>query len=202
MPDETTEASTSSTSPTHQISRVAVKIPPFWSRNVSLWFHQVECQFAIGNITNEVTKYHYVMGSLDSEIASLVSDFISKPMSTTPYSDLKKRLATEFEESEGRKARKLLNELDLGDKKPTALLREMRSLAGNQVTDDFLMNIFIQRLPTSARTVLAATQEVNLDTLAVLADKIMELSPSTNYVCSQENKLSDLKTQIKTVFFH
>ncbi|KAK4874635.1 hypothetical protein RN001_013995 [Aquatica leii] len=56
------------------------------------------------------------------------------------------RFIAEFEESEGQKVNKLLTELELDDKNPSQLLREMRSLAGTQVNDDFLRTIFILRL--------------------------------------------------------
>lgn len=160
---------------TDQISRVAVKVPPFWRKDVAIWFLQVESQFTTANITTEHTKFHYVLGSLDPDVASLISDLLKAPLSETPYSDLKSRLIREFEESDGRKAKKLLTELTLGDKKPSALLREMRSLAGSQIKDDFLKTIFLQRLPENVSAIVtAAGDQLTLEALATLADKVLE----------------------------
>lgn len=53
----------------------------------------------MSKITNDAKKYHYVLGTLDTEIAELVSDFIFKTLPWTPYSKLKRRVITEFEES-------------------------------------------------------------------------------------------------------
>lgn len=185
--------------PEIEIARVAIRLPPFWRKNVRVWFLQIESQFVTANIVNEKTKYHHVLGSLDSEIAETISDLISKPISDNAYTDLKTRLLAEFEESEQTKVKKLLSELELGDKRPSALLREMRSLSGAQVTDDFLKTMFLQRLPTHIRSILATSVE-NLDMLATMADKINEISNS-NYIASastsnETDRLSRLEKQL------
>lgn len=88
------------------------------------------------------------------------------------------RLQVEFEESDGRKVNKLLTELDLGDRKPSHLLREMKVLTGTQVQTDFLRTMFLQRLPNNVRAILATSSD-SLDNIAAMADKIMELSTSS-----------------------
>ncbi|XP_023210996.1 uncharacterized protein LOC111613876 [Centruroides sculpturatus] len=162
-----------------KVARVSVKIPPFfWRKNVRVWFTQVESQLAVSNITTEVTKYHHILGSLDCEIAELVANLISQPLTSTPYTGLKTRLIDKFEESESRKAKKLLLEIELGEKKPSALLREMRALAGTQVTDKFLKTLFLQRLPNNVRSVLV-TKQNSLHTLAA-----MEIIIRNSDICS------------------
>ena len=109
-----------------EIARVSIKIPPIWQKNVKIWLLQIEAQFATANITAEMTKFNYIIGSLEPDVAELLSDFLTKPLSNTPYTDLKSRIISEFEESETRKVTKLLMELELGDKKPNQLLRELQ----------------------------------------------------------------------------
>ncbi|XP_067122151.1 uncharacterized protein [Centruroides vittatus] len=171
-----------------EVARVSVKIPPFWRKNTRVWFTQVESQFAVSNITTEVTKYHRVLGSLDCEIAELVADLISQPLTSTPYTDLKSRLIDKFEEFESRKAKKLLLEIELGDKKPSALLREI--------------TLFLQRLPNNVRSVLVTKQD-SLHTLAAMADKIMEITSPNSDICStsdatahQTDRLSRLEKAV------
>lgn len=163
------------------LSRVAVKIPTFWRKNVNVWFTQLDSQFITCNISSQVTKYHYVLAALETEIVEQILDLVSKPLSSTPYDDLRKRLISEFEESEDRKTKKLLTELTLGDGKPTALLRQMRSLAGARVTDEFLRTMFLQRLPTSVRSILATSSDP-LDNLAAMADKIVDINSQNSYL--------------------
>lgn len=168
------------------ICKVSVKIPPIWRKNIATWKMQIDAQFACCNITAEATKFNYVLAALDCETADLISDFLTSERTATPYTDLINRLSREFQESESRKITRLLSELDLGDKKPSQLLREMRSLAGNQVKDDFLKTIYLQRLPANLRTIVASSSDT-LDNLAEMADRILDYSNSTSFVCSTQS---------------
>lgn len=81
--------------------------------------------------------------------------------------------------------RKLLSEIQLGDVKPSQLLRKMRELAGKSLSDDFLTTLWFQRLPSEIQTVLSVSSE-SLDNLAKLADKIIDVRGNsiTNSVCA------------------
>ena len=68
----------------------------------------------------------------------------------------------------------MLNELELGDKKPSQLLREMRRLAGNKATEDVLRIKWIALLPTHFQSVLKIFTSNALAKLEVAADKLME----------------------------
>lgn len=83
--------------------------------------------------------------------------------------------------------------MELGDKKPSQLLREMRSLAGTQVNDDFLKTLFLQRLPINVRSILATSKD-ELDNLAAMADKIIEFSANPQYINAQTNKVEGIAT--------
>jgi hypothetical protein len=53
-----------------------------------------------------------------------------------------------------------------------------------QVKDDFLKTIFIQRLSVTTGSILATSKD-DLDTLATMADKIVEFSSPGSSVCAQ-----------------
>lgn len=107
------------------INRVSIKVPPFWKENATIWFKQLESQFLNSGITADATKYHTVVGNIETEILSQVSDIIISPPTINAYDTLKSRLIDVFSDSEERKLKKLLQDLDLGDKRPSVLLREM-----------------------------------------------------------------------------
>lgn len=153
-------------------SRVSVKVPTFWPSNVKLFFLQLEASFRLSGVTLEQTKFDHLVASLDAETLSYASDIVCNPPEA-PYSVLKTRLLTEFEVSQSRKVKALLEDLELGDKSPSLLLRKMRELSEGHVDDDFLKNIWLRRLPVSVQTVLAVSSE-GLNTLAEMADKICE----------------------------
>jgi hypothetical protein len=169
-----TNMSTGNTT-TPEIAQVAVRIPPFWRKNVRIWFLQVESQFVNARITKDETKFHHVRGSLDPEVAEHIADYLLKPASQTDYNGLKQRILEEFEESEAKKSKRLLSEIELGDRKPTALLREMQALAGNHISEEFMRSMFLQRLPQHVRSILATCAD-NLEKVANMADRIMEMA--------------------------
>ena len=71
---------------------VSVKLPPFWPDKTDIWFAQAEAQFKMKNITNEKTKYAYVVSVQDSDKATQVLDIIRAPPAEEPYKALKNRL--------------------------------------------------------------------------------------------------------------
>lgn len=156
------------------VARVALKLPPFWKNNIKLWFIQAESNFELSGITNENTKYNNIVAAVDPETLTNVSDILLNPPANDRYNILKERLIQEFSDSKNRQIRKLLSELQLGDDKPSHLLRKMRELAGQSLNDDFLKNLWLQRLPSEIQTILSVSSE-NLESLAKLADKIFEV---------------------------
>lgn len=103
-----------------------------------------------------------------------VSDIVLSPPETRKYDALKTRLLAVYEESEVRQVHKLLMELELGDQKPSQLLRRMRDLASNKFTDETLSMLWIRHLPGAVRAVLTVSEVSDLEKLAMMADKVIE----------------------------
>ena len=106
--------------------------------------------------------------------------------------------------SEQRRLQQLFSSEELGDRKPTQLLRRMQQLLGNTpgIPDgSFIRELFLRRLPTNVRMVLASTNDsVPLDELAQLADKIVEVAVPQTVSAVQSanfgNELDKLKSEI------
>ena len=136
-------------------------------------------------ITAQKTRFDYIVSTLSPEIATEVRDLILKPPTERPYDTLKTQLIKRTAASEQQKLQQLINAEELGDRKPNQLLRRMQLLLGDQVglTDgdsSFLHELFLQRLPSNVRMVLASTDKtLTLDKLAELADKVMEVATPT-----------------------
>lgn len=173
---------TSSGTSAADISAVTVnlRLPPFWPADPELWFAQVEAQFACRRITTQRTRFDHVVSSLSPEFAAEVRDLLLKPPTDNPYTVLREQLIRRTAASEQRRLQQLFTTEDLGDRKPTQLLRRMQQLLGDRpgVTDgSFLQELFLQRLPHNVRMVLASTPDTfGLDKLAEMADKIMEVA--------------------------
>lgn len=180
------------------VATVNLKIPPFWPSDPLVWFAQVEAQFSTRRITAQKTKFEHVVASLTPEYATEVRDLILTPPDDTPYDILKAQLIKRTEASEQRRLQQLFNSEQLGDRKPTQLLRRMHLLLGDKATtidSAFLRELFLQRLPADVRLILASTADlVALDELAALADKIMEVHTATPSVTAVTS--SQLATEV------
>ena len=97
-----------------EVSRVSVKVPPFWKVNPALWFAHLEAQFANSYVTVDETKFNLIVASVESEILGTVHDIILSPPDQDKYETLKKRLIEFYAESESSKIRTLLQGLELG----------------------------------------------------------------------------------------
>ncbi|CAH8674423.1 unnamed protein product [Schistosoma haematobium] len=158
-----------------------INVPPFSRLNPRIWFAQVEVQFQRRNIRSQASKYSFVLGLLPTEVASEVSDLIDNIPAPNPFDQLKQAIIQRTSLSDENRLQQLLHECELGDKSPSQLLRHMRQLAGPYKFDDaFLKEIWLQRLPTVVRQILcASSQPSDLESLASMADKILEVTPCT-----------------------
>ena len=69
---------------------VTVKIPPFWTHSLTAWFAQAEAQFVLRKITEDDTKYYYIVSALDSATATRAVSILSQPPITGKYANIKK----------------------------------------------------------------------------------------------------------------
>ena len=108
------------------IAAVALKLPRFWSADPQVWFAQVESQFFTRKITNcnQDTKFHHIVASLTPEVAVGISDLIiNKPPDNANYDALKNTLIRRTAASRTRRLQQLLSAEELGNRKPSQLLR-------------------------------------------------------------------------------
>lgn len=121
-----------------EISRVSVKPPAFCKEQPDLYFIQMESQFAVAGITVDQTKFHHVVSSLDAMYLLHVSEVIRNPPANNKYDAVKKAIIDEFTDSDQKKVRTLIKEIELGDLKPSQLLKRMKELARDKIDDEVM----------------------------------------------------------------
>ena len=108
-----------------------------------------------------------------------IRDLILKPPGKNPYI-IKEQLTERTTASEQRRLQQLFSTEELGDRKPTQLLRQLQQLADDTpvLTEGiFIRKLLLQRLPANFRMVLASTRKnTSIEELAHLADRIMKVA--------------------------
>lgn len=160
--------------PNREVSRIGIKPPVFCQDQPDLYFIQMDSQFAVAGITVDQTKYHHVISSLDAKYLLHISDIIRNPPANGKYEAVKKALVDEFADSGQKKVRKLIKEIELGDLKPSQLLKRMKDLANGKIDDEVLKSLWIERLPESIRSVITIVDGDSAQ-MALQADKMMEV---------------------------
>ncbi|KAK2577727.1 hypothetical protein KPH14_012837 [Odynerus spinipes] len=168
---------------------VSYKLPNFWKSKPDLWFTQIEAGFRRRRIINDRAKFDAVLEALDETSIAEVSDIIMRPPEDQPYERLRENLIKRFTDSSERQLHRLLAEIELGDKKPSQLLRQMKDLAQNKVSDELLKTRWLNLLPKNVCNILRVCTEDNLSKLADIADTILENnSDSTVMAVNLANK--------------
>jgi hypothetical protein len=134
-------------------------------------------------------KFDAVVQKLDRAASMEVEHIIISSPAKGKYEVLKFVLINRFSDSPDRRLHKALHELELGDRKVTQLVREMRSLAGGRTSDDVLRVHVLGLLPLSIQRVLKIVKNASLDEIQ-LTDEIMENDkPSpTSYAVSSASR--------------
>ena len=101
-------------------------IPP------ELRFLTIESSFRKSKITSQQSKFDPVVSSLPQTVAAVVRDILRAPPQDMPYDTLKTELIRRTTESEQRRLQQLLTSEELGDRKPSELLRRMKQLLGDK----------------------------------------------------------------------
>lgn len=176
----TQTSTTASTSASRHYA--SFRLPIFAPEEAELWLVQVGCAFDVAGIDDETVKFKLLVANLPTTVASQVRDVITQQ--SGDYTALSDALRQRLAQSRASRLESLLRHQQLGDRKPSQLLRDMRGqlvTAGNSACDSGLLRtLFFQRLPQSARAALSLLSEATpLGELAEAADRFMEASLPT-----------------------
>ena len=152
------------------VHAVSLKLPNFWSKNPRGWFRTIESSFGLRNITTSLTKYHYVVSTLDEDTSSRITDLIDAPPAADPYTAIKERMLASFDTSEYERSQRLLEMPALGDDRPSQLMDKMLVLLDNHPPCFLFRGIFYQRMPDYIRAALVHSKIEDCRELAKAAD--------------------------------
>lgn len=150
-------------------------VPPFFETDPLLWFIHLEAEFFINNVLADRARYSQLISRLPKEISLQLRDLLINPPATDLYETLKDAVIKRVTPSEKTRLQQLFSDLQLGDKRPTTLLREMKQLLGtSQMDESLLRELWIQRLPETAQAIISIASSLPLAEAANIADKVVE----------------------------
>ena len=158
--------------------QIQFRAPQFCTSDPSMWFNLIECNFKANKISSSMTKFSHATSLLPQEVLTKVADVISKAISsTTPYEDLKAAVIKRMESSVTTRLQELLSKEELGNEKPSDLLRRMQRLLHDKYESfdhALFRQLFYQRLPADIqRNLFTVKDKISLEDLATLADDYM-----------------------------
>ena len=153
------------------ISAVAVKLPDFWPADPALWFARAESMFNMRGIKDQRTKFDHVAFAISNEFATEIRDILMHPPNDQPYDSLKGELIRRLQISEQKRLWQLLTEEELGDRKPSQLLRRIQQLVGTNTLDELVL--------------AAAPHDLSLESLAAMADRVAEATGKSVHTADQ-----------------
>lgn len=180
-----------------------VRLPSFWTKNPKTWFRQVEALFHARRIQSQMTKYCEVLPLIPPDLVDDIDDVLSTVRPDNAYDSLKSAILSRTEISERARIQQLLTSEELGDRRPSQLLHRMKQLLGHNAEDHtpILRELFLNRLPHEVRMILAGNDDVSLDRLAELADRITDyasasLAPIRSHAPPDTPSMPDLQAAV------
>ncbi|XP_022126093.2 uncharacterized protein LOC111000815, partial [Pieris rapae] len=183
------ERQVSSQSSSQEVSGISLslRVPPFWRNQPLLWF----CSFEAATADlkrSQAQLAQMVIAQLEKQDIQNIADLICSPPEADYYNAIKDRLISIYEESNSAQTKKLLSQVELGDQKPSQLMRQMKQLNKDKFPESTIKMMWLEHLPPHIRSVLAVSEafkiKTTLDDLTLLADKMMEVHTPSHHIAA------------------
>jgi hypothetical protein len=160
---------------------VSIKVSPFFRSQPSIWFAQLEAQFALHR-TPAAHRYYNCLANLPEDVASVV-----ELHGDIDYVQLKTQVLRAFGKSAAAKLSEALGAFELGDQRPSvAAIRLRRSFveAGLEPQERVLKHKLISALPSQVQAALAAHEHLALEEFLEIADAVVDRVGVTSACCA------------------
>jgi hypothetical protein len=160
-----------------------VKLPPFEEDRPTAWFKSAEVMLNLHGVRDREMWFYFTQWALTNQQKKLVDDIIS--MDPTPpdaYALLKGRLLSLYDRGERARYMKFRKLPDLGGRRPSELLAEMRALypKGEEHSNAFRYEFFA-RLPPNIQAMLGEDDSSSATELAARADALQATAAGSTH---------------------
>ena len=186
-----------------------LSFPEYCQLEPRFFFAQAERIFSVNGVTDEHQKFVAIITAIPQNVLLEVSHLIYNPDASRPYSMLRDSLIQSNSVSDVQKITNLLENEQMGDRKPSSFLRHIKSFFGANapvVEQSVIKPLFLSRLPKSIAHVLAMLDDSeSLDSIALKADRIYDTyGPDRSDICGIRvpalNDHQSISVDIKSLF--
>lgn len=165
-----------------QSTKLNPVLPTFSDENTKVWLSLVELAFQTYDITDEKVKCYLTITALPSVLRTSLSDKITSE-EPLRFEDIKASIIRATSVPSDERIKRLLNDTHMGDRTPTQYLRYLRELAGQEIDGNspVIKSIFMDNLPGDMLMIIAPTEEMTLDQMAIKADGIHRYGKRSGY---------------------
>ena len=176
-------AATSTSAPPAAAAAVQVRSPPvapprFFEEDPVIWLVQLDLYFSQAAVHAELDKFRIAATLLPGHLLRDFADILRNPPAAAPYQTLANAIRQRFGKSLEQRLRTLLANQQLGDRRPSQLLRHLLDLAQTEGSADspLVRQIYLNALPARILPFLECLPpNTDLATIASTADRLLEL---------------------------
>lgn len=184
--------------PSSAADAVGIKLQEFWTNDPTNWFRVAEIHFSHQKVSDK-QKYLLTLSALSPAACKKIDDFLQNPPTEYLYEALKSALLDRLAPSDERKLETLLSGQELGDGRPSEILRSIRALANNTVSDQIIRSLWVRRLPPIIKTAIVGhPATVSLDELKRQADRIYDFLTPEQQVCEFSRSRPRMRPTLNT----
>ena len=132
------------------------------STKTGICFSILEKYFGVAGISHDDQEALALMGFLDPQYLAKIEDTVTNLPATGQYDKLKSELIRVLIESDSAKVERLVEREEMGDRKPSQFYNDLQKLASPLASDEFILNLWRNRLPDRIREVLAAVDDTSI----------------------------------------
>lgn len=183
------------------VNPASAKLPAFYTDDPETWFLQADAIFTADRITSQTTRFNRTFGQLPRQVVTQVADIASQP-GIAPYDTLKERLIAIYGATKAQKIQLTLDNTQLGDQRPSQLLRKMKLQLGATTPEEILRVLWTRALPGRVQAIIAAWENKELSEIAEIADRVINVTELTSIApinTEPINGLAEIKQQIETL---
>jgi len=123
-------------------SLTSVRLPGFWRRSPQRWFTHVEALFHSHRVRSDLSRINNVLTSLDEDGIRAVEDLLGIDVK---YSAVNSRLIAAYDVPQATRFRSTIQHGGLGDRRPSQMLRDMRSALPVGIDESTLKEFWLQK---------------------------------------------------------